>query len=425
MVMQLPRKAMPKDVIRHFSEKVGKVRDVKIIADRNSRKSKGIAYIEFQDVDSVAAAIAINGQRLKVKPEDRGAPLIIMMTQSNKNRQAALKEKEERDGGPSRIACRNLPFKLTSTDLKDLFMPYATEDGTDITEFGVLPDPAGRGSSGVGFVVFGKPTTAAMAVQAMDKQTIIDRKIRVELSSKTESLVPGANMPNINPFPNMNHPQKMQEGGDGAPPMMAPPPGGPPPGLLGMGPGVGVGGAVMPGPPGMWNGAAVMPGMGPQSGGMGMAPPMMAPPMMAPPMMAPPGMAPPGMAPPGMAMGGMGMMMAPAGGIQSTTRQFKLSKMFNPATETDPEWDLDIKDAVLEECIKSGPVVHIFVDKAGQDGNVYVKFTEPTASLAAFNALRGRKFGDDVVVAEFMDDAAYNTQFPDAATAVTPLAVAP
>ncbi len=31
--------------------------------------------------------------------------------------------------------------------------------------------------------------------------------------------------------------------------------------------------------------------------------------------------------------------------------------------ETEPDWDLDIKEDVQEECSKYGPVKHIYVDK--------------------------------------------------------------
>ena len=52
MVMQLSARVGPKDLEEFFNQ-VGQVRDVKMISDRNSRKSKGIAYIEFHDEKSV------------------------------------------------------------------------------------------------------------------------------------------------------------------------------------------------------------------------------------------------------------------------------------------------------------------------------------------------------------------------------------
>jgi hypothetical protein len=141
----------------------------------------------------------MNGERLGP------APLIIMMTQSEKNRQAALKEKEAAAGGPCRVSVANLPFEITSASLKVtmvpspcliqdacvsvwvdgwvcmfplfchvyacvrpnecrltyagwgiyvqvLFEPFAEAAGnTRVKLAEVIPDPAGRGSSGTGY----------------------------------------------------------------------------------------------------------------------------------------------------------------------------------------------------------------------------------------------------------------------------------
>lgn len=52
-----------------------KVRDVRMISDRNSRRSKGIAYVEFVDVSSVPLAIGLTGQRVL------GVPIIVQASQ--------------------------------------------------------------------------------------------------------------------------------------------------------------------------------------------------------------------------------------------------------------------------------------------------------------------------------------------------------
>ena len=52
MCMQLAAKVSPHD-LEEFFQKVGQVCDVKMISDRNSRRSKGIAYVEFYDENSV------------------------------------------------------------------------------------------------------------------------------------------------------------------------------------------------------------------------------------------------------------------------------------------------------------------------------------------------------------------------------------
>ncbi|XP_013401087.1 RNA-binding protein 39-like [Lingula anatina] len=74
------------------------------------------------------------------------------------------------------------------------------------------------------------------------------------------------------------------------------------------------------------------------------------------------------------------------------TQCFMLSNMFDPITETNPSWDQEIKDDVIEECNKHGGVIHIYVDKASPQGNVYVKCPSIAAAVASVNALHGRWF---------------------------------
>lgn len=48
---------------------------MRMISDRNSRRSKGIAYVEFVDVSSVPLAIGLTGQRVL------GVPIIVQASQ--------------------------------------------------------------------------------------------------------------------------------------------------------------------------------------------------------------------------------------------------------------------------------------------------------------------------------------------------------
>ena len=45
---------------------VGKVRDVKLIVCNKTRRFKGIAYVEFKDLESVPLVIMINQLSLRV-----------------------------------------------------------------------------------------------------------------------------------------------------------------------------------------------------------------------------------------------------------------------------------------------------------------------------------------------------------------------
>lgn len=64
---------------------------MRMISDRNSRRSKGIAYVEFVDVSSVPLAIGLTGQRVL------GVPIIVQASQV-------------RNCKPHFCSCRVMPF---------------------------------------------------------------------------------------------------------------------------------------------------------------------------------------------------------------------------------------------------------------------------------------------------------------------------
>lgn len=100
------------------------------------------------------------------------------------------------------------------------------------------------------------------------------------------------------------------------------------------------------------------------------------------------------------------------------TQCFLLSNMFNPEQETNPGWDGEVRDDVIEECNKYGGVQHIFVNPASTSGNVYVKCPSTTTAVAAVNALHGRWFAGKVITAAYVPLANYQNLFPDSAGAI-------
>lgn len=99
------------------------------------------------------------------------------------------------------------------------------------------------------------------------------------------------------------------------------------------------------------------------------------------------------------------------------TQCFLLSNMFDPDTETNSNFDIEIRDEVIEECQKHGGILHVYVDKASQ-GNVYVKCPSIATAVLAVNSLHGRWFAGRVITAAYVPLINYHALFPDAATAV-------
>lgn len=308
--MQLAREVNPQDIKDFFNKDCGKVRDARIIADRRAaRRTKGIAYVEFYEIESVAKALLMTGQRLL------GAPMMVMPTQAEKNRLAALKSKEEM--GPKRITLANLSPAITREQLMMVFEPFGK-----IRECQVFPS-ADSNSPSSGIIFFDQAEAAQMACEQLNNFFLIDRPMRLNLAA---DVGPVSMMDREDSASNRsNQPGKPQTGNAPAP-------------------------------------AAVVP------------------------------------------------IIVPA-----TSRFLLLRHMFNPAEETDEDWELDIRDEVLEECTKKhGPVVHIFVDKNSQ-GCVYIKFVSPDGAAAAQASLHGRFFSGRQVIAEFQTEAAYVSKFPEAA----------
>ena len=72
------------------------LKDVKLITDNKTRRSKGICYVEFQEVASVSLAMGLAGQKLL------GVPIIVQQSQAEKNRlagQTGMGRSEERRVG--------------------------------------------------------------------------------------------------------------------------------------------------------------------------------------------------------------------------------------------------------------------------------------------------------------------------------------
>lgn len=50
------------------------MKDVRIITDNKTRRSKGIAYVEFAEAETVALAMGLSGQRLL------GVPIMVQVS---------------------------------------------------------------------------------------------------------------------------------------------------------------------------------------------------------------------------------------------------------------------------------------------------------------------------------------------------------
>jgi RNA-binding protein 39 len=168
---QLSLKADEKDIYEFFSS-AGKVRDVRLIMDRNSRRSRGVGYIEFYESMSVPMAIALSGQLLL------GLPVMVKPSEAEKNLVQSTASLTgglgPYSGGARRLYVGNLHIDIKEYQLRQVFEAFG------VVELVQLPsDPDTGHSKGFGFVQFARLEDARSAQSLNGQLEIAGRAIKV------------------------------------------------------------------------------------------------------------------------------------------------------------------------------------------------------------------------------------------------------
>lgn len=355
--MQLAARIRARDLEDFFSA-VGKVRDVRMISDRNSRRSKGIAYIEFVDTSSVPLAIGLTGQRLL------GVPIIVQASQAEKNRAAAAANNLQKgSSGPMRLYVGSLHFNITEEMLRGIFEPFGKIEGIQL----MMDSETGR-SKGYGFISFADAECAKKALEQLNGFELAGRPMKVgHVTERSDSSTASSFLDN-----DELERTGIDLGTTGRLQLMA---------RLAEGTGLKI-------PPAAQQ-ALQMTGSIPFGN-----------------IAAPPAVPTPT---PSQALNLPSQPLA--------THCLQLSNLFNPQAENDPSWANEIQDDVIEECNKHGGIVHIYVDKNSAQGNVYVKCPSIPAAMATVNALHGRWFAGKMITAAYVPLPTYHNLFPDSVTA--------
>ncbi|XP_064161784.1 RNA-binding protein 39a isoform X4 [Anguilla rostrata] len=366
--MQLAARIRPRDLEEFFSA-VGKVRDVRMISDRNSRRSKGIAYIEFVEATSVPLAIGLTGQRLL------GVPIIVQASQAEKNRAAAMANNLQKgSAGPMRLYVGSLHFNITEDMLRGIFEPFGRIESIQL----MMDSETGR-SKGYGFITFADAECAKKALEQLNGFELAGRPMKVgHVTERTDASTASS-------FLDSDELERtgIDLGTTGRLQLMA---------RLAEGTGLQIppaaqqalqmSGSIPFGAMAAVTAAAMNPALNLNLN---------------------------------MNMNVNTPLNLPTQPI--ATHCFQLSNMFNPQSEDGPGWDIEIQDDVMEECNKHGGVVHIYVDKNSAQGNVYVKCPTIPAAMAAVNALHGRWFAGKMITAAYVPLPTYHNLFPDSVTA--------
>ncbi|KAF9618517.1 hypothetical protein IFM89_001918 [Coptis chinensis] len=380
---QISLKADEKDVFQFFS-RAGKVRDVRLIMDRNSRRSKGVGYIEFYDVMSVPMAIALSGQLLL------GLPVMVKPSEAEKNLVQSTTAVVgpggsigPYSGGARRLYVGNLHFNITEDQLRQVFEPFGA------VELVQLPLDESGHCKGFGFVQFARLEDARNAQNLNGQLDIAGRTIKVSAVSDQVGMQEigvnagdfddddGGGM-SLNARSRAILMQKLDRSGvvssiTGS--MVTP--------VL-NGSGLPLATATVPGMPST---IPIVPQLGqttlPTLTGL-----------------------------PGSSFGVPTVTATSIDPIGIPSECLLLKDMFDPSIETEPDFDLDIKEDVQAECSKFGLVKHIYVDKHSA-GFVYLQFDNTQSAMNAQRALHGRWFAGKMITASYMVPQNYEAKFPD------------
>eukprot|EP01033_Poteriospumella_lacustris_P008114 gene8114-5842_t len=361
-----------------------------MLRDKFTGQHKGFAYVEMAELESIPNCLLFNN----IVPEFQKFPILVKASEAEKNYLA----KKDSDGGnaipalpiggnmaglggPPMAPAQETRLYLGNihTALDEVSLRAVLEQFGPLEHVKLQRDSMGV-SKGYAFVKYISPDGAKMAMTALPSIELMGRFLRVGPVSEHTNRTDPLNLVASITDQNTNWKLDADDNGQGVAmdstrrlQLMA---------KLGEKAGISVPVPMMPSVPQM------MPGM---PMGMGM-PPMV------------PGMT-PGMAPgmtPGMPMRGM---VPPVAGMPS--RCVRISNMFNPAEETKPGWDQDIKEDLIDQCANFGRVEHCFVDVTSPAGLVYFRMLTVDAAQKAANNLNGRFFAGRTIAATFLDDNAY------------------
>ncbi|XP_074556243.1 uncharacterized protein LOC141812096 [Curcuma longa] len=347
---QMPLKASERDAYEFFSQ-AGKVRDVRLIMDRNSRRSKGVGYIEFYDVMSVPLAIALSGQLLL------GQPVMVKPSEAEKNLVQSTATSAGVAGAAERkIYVGNLHYNITEEQLRQIFEPFGT------VELVQLPlDETGH-CRGYGFIQFAQLEHVKAAQSLNGKLDIAGRIIKV--SAVTDHVTVQETGTSAVDFDD-------EDGG-------------------GLSLNARSRAMLMQKLDRTGTASSIAESLGVPilNGAVPIQQPLSVPALSINPTM-------------------VSVQQIPA--TVETSECLLLTNMFDPSTETEPDFELDIKEDVQEECSKYGRVKHIFVDK-NSNGHVYLRFESVTAASICQRAMQGRWFAGRSVSATYMRQQDYEAK---------------
>jgi len=148
--------------LKEFFTPFGKIEYCKIIRDKATNESKGVAFVKYDKASSAAVAIeSMNGKSIA----DNSPPLKVMIADAKGNRQPKPVYKEPEDTPPRSRLFILCSKEVTEEDLEEKFNVFG-----DLEFCKIMRDKQTGESKGFGYVKFSKASTAAIAMETVNEQ---------------------------------------------------------------------------------------------------------------------------------------------------------------------------------------------------------------------------------------------------------------
>jgi RNA-binding protein 39 len=153
-----------------FFSKAGKVKEAKLVMDKKTNRSKGVAYVEYYNEASVNKAVVLTGQKLL------GLPVIVQRSEAEKNLLAADQNTvitKKTESVYNRLYIGSLHYNLTEDDLRLVFEPFG-----EVDYVGIQRDSETGRSKGYGFIQYKRNRDAKVALEKMNGFELAGRPVR-------------------------------------------------------------------------------------------------------------------------------------------------------------------------------------------------------------------------------------------------------
>lgn len=343
--------------LKDFFGQLGRVKNIIMVRDKHTGKHKGFAYVEMADLETIPNCLLFND----AVPDFQKFPILVKPSEAEKNylakKESSAKVADPKDGPDCRVYVGNIHVNINEDALRSVLEQFGPVDSVNMHR-----DEMGN-SKGFAFVRYRTADAASLAMVGLMGMELVGRPLKVGpvLDNQTKALLAAANM-----------------GGGG-------------------------GGSSFPSSMGYT--ATANWKLDDDDGSKGMALNSQSRQMLMARLGEGAGIQVPALPIPQIPQAAA-VATVPITGLP--TCSFVVANMFDPATETEPGWDLDVREDVMDECGKFGKIEHCYVEKSKPGGLVFLKFVAQESAALAAHSLHGRFFAGRMITITYLEPEQYN-----------------